>query len=168
MANSRLTRAGCYLLAAGILLTGCHRERRELRSAPPSRARPIPVRVSALQPGPALPVAHVQNRYEGNAYAISEGQRLYNWYNCTGCHANGGGSIGPALMDSVWIYGNSPEQIYASIAQGRPNGMPSWGGHIPDEQIWQIVAYVRSLSGLQPQAATPARADQLPITPDRR
>lgn len=168
MPRTNLIRAGCHLIAVGILLTGCHREERELRSAPPSRARPIPVRVSALQPGPAISTVPVQNKYYGNAYAISEGERLFAWYNCTGCHAHGGGSIGPALMDSVWTYGSSPEQIHASIAQGRPNGMPSWGGHIPDDQIWEIVAYVRSLSALQPQAATPARADQLPKTPDRR
>ena len=40
----------------------------------------------------------------------------------------GGGGIGPPLMDDRWIYGSAPENIYASIVQGRPNGMPAWGG----------------------------------------
>jgi cytochrome c oxidase cbb3-type subunit 3 len=49
-------------------------------------------------------------------------------------------------MDDEWIYGGRLEQIHQTIVQGRPNGMPSWGGKIPDEQIWQITAYVRSMS----------------------
>ena len=45
---------------------------------------------------------------KSSAYAVSEGKRLYNAYNCVGCHAQGGGAIGPALMDSDWIYGSQP------------------------------------------------------------
>ena len=33
-----------------------------------------------------------------------------------------------------------------ALVEGRPNGMPAWGGKIPDEQLWQIATYVRSLS----------------------
>jgi cytochrome c oxidase cbb3-type subunit 3 len=49
-------------------------------------------------------------------------------------------------MDDQWTYGGRIDQIHASIVQGRPNGMPSWRGKIPDTQIWEIAAYVRSLS----------------------
>ena len=101
------------------------------------------------------------NPYQGNAFAISEGKRLYNWFNCSGCHFQGGGGIGPALMDDEWIYGKEPAQIYDTILRGRPNGMPSWAGKIPEYQIWQIVEYVQSLAGLEPTAATPARSDTL-------
>ena len=34
--------------------------------------------------------------------------------------------MGPALMDDEWIYGSRPDQIFATIAEGRPNGMPTW------------------------------------------
>jgi cytochrome c oxidase cbb3-type subunit 3 len=54
--------------------------------------------------------------------------------------------MGPPLMDNVWIYGDSIENIAATIREGRPNGMPSFRGFLPDEQIWQLAAYVRSLS----------------------
>ena len=55
---------------------------------------------------------------------------------------------GPALMDDEWLYGSEPAQhLRRRIVQGRPNGMPSFGGHIPEDQVWQIVAYVRSMSG---------------------
>ena len=73
--------------------------------------------------------------------------------------------LDPALIDDVWIYGSSPENIYATIVQGRPNGMPSFGGHIPDEQVWQLAAYVRSMSGLVPVDAAPSRDDALQSAP---
>lgn len=67
------------------------------------------------------------------------------------CHFHGGGGIGPPLMDDLWIYGSEPENIFATIVQSRPNGMPSFGGKIPEFQVWQLAAYVRSLSGLTPK-----------------
>ena len=72
--------------------------------------------------------------------------------NCAGCHgARGGGGIGPPFADNDWIYGGAPGQIFASIAQGRPNGMPSFGGRLPSESIWRIVSFVESLT---PPAST--------------
>ena len=73
----------------------------------------------------------VANPYYGSAYDISEGQRLYQWYNCVGCHANGGGGMGPPLIKEEWIYGGEPPNIFDTIVKGRPNGMPTWGGRIP-------------------------------------
>ena len=32
--------------------------------------------------------------YETNAYQLNQGKRLYDWFNCKGCHANGGGAAG--------------------------------------------------------------------------
>lgn len=48
-------------------------------------------------------------------------------------------------MDNKWIYGSSIEHIVSSIREGWPNGIPSFRGQIPDEQIWRISAYVRSM-----------------------
>src|SRR5207253_2077767 len=75
------------------------------------------------------------------------GKQLYARLNCVGCHANGGGGIGPPLMDPAWIYGGFPSAIYESIVEGRPNGMPAFGGRLADSQAWQLVAYVQALSG---------------------
>jgi len=100
--------------------------------------------------------------YEESAYTVAEGKRLYQAYNCVGCHAQGGGGMGPALMDSEWIYGSSLEQIHSTIVQGRPNGMPSFAGKIPDYQVWEISSYVRSMSGLLPSSIAPARSDHMP------
>ena len=96
-----------------------------------------------------------RNPYEDNAYAMTEGQRLYDWYNCTGCHARGGGGIGPPLMAEVFRYGRDPADIYASIVDGRPNGMPAWGGKVPEYQVWQIVTYIQTLKAARGIAAPP-------------
>ena len=118
-------------------------------------------RESTLQPGGYAAFRAFRQSVSGKAGAISEGQRLFGWYNCSGCHANGGGGIGPPLIKTEWIYGGEPANIFDTIVKGRPNGMPTWGGRIPEYQIWQIVAYVRSLNNEEPQSATPARTDTI-------
>jgi cytochrome c oxidase cbb3-type subunit 3 len=151
-------------LATAASVGACRREERRFRESPPS-ATPSGVRVSALQPGTPQDTTHVRNPYENNAYAQSEGQRLYGWYNCAGCHANGGGGMGPPLMDDEWIYGSSPENIYATIIQGRPNGMPSFAGKIPTPQVWQLVTYVRSLSAQNSTGARSSRTEHMMMYP---
>jgi cytochrome c oxidase cbb3-type subunit 3 len=54
-------------------------------------------------------------------------------------------------MDDLWIYGSAPDNLFATIVEGRPNGMPSFRDKIPDDQIWEIAAYVRTLSGNAPK-----------------
>jgi cytochrome c oxidase cbb3-type subunit III len=97
-----------------------------------------------------------------NAFSVSEGARLFVWFNCSGCHGSGGGGhIGPALTDAEWRYGAGVEDIHTSIADGRPNGMPGFRGRIVDEQIWQLSAYVLALSGRVPQDVAPSRLDAI-------
>jgi cytochrome c oxidase cbb3-type subunit III len=91
------------------------------------------------------PLSALGKQYLGNTQAIAIGSRLFDWYNCSGCHFHGAGGIGPAFDDSVWLYGGRIDQIYDSIYQGRPNGMPMWGKILPSSAIWQIAAYVKSL-----------------------
>ena len=69
--------------------------------------------------------------------------------------------MGPPLNDQEWIYGSDPENIFATIVEGRPNGMPSYRGRIGNSQLWQLAAYVRSMSGLTPRDTWPARADHM-------
>jgi cytochrome c oxidase cbb3-type subunit 3 len=148
-----------------LLINGCEREERRFKVDIPSSDRD-PVRQSELQPGLKTVKAQVLSGYDENAYSISEGQRLYNWFNCVGCHANGGGGMGPALMDDLWFYGSDPENIFATIMEGRPNGMPSFRGRINEDQVWQLVAYVRSMSGLVPRDAPNSRTDHMKATPN--
>jgi cytochrome c oxidase cbb3-type subunit 3 len=150
-------------LIVALLLGACAREQREAEPVAAGAARPAVPILSAISPGQSLEPSAALNPYQGNALGLSDGKRLFNWYNCVGCHAHGGGGMGPPLMDERWIYGSSPENIYSTILEGRPNGMPSFRAKIPDFQVWQLVAYVRSLSGLAPKDAAPGRDDAMSV-----
>lgn len=119
------------------------------------------IRMSSIAPGGGTLRTGENTHEESDGYDVNEGKRLYKWFNCNGCHANGGGDIGPALMDDKWIYGSDALNVYKTIVEGRPNGMPSFRDKIPDAQVWQIVAYVRSMSGLVPFYSRPGRDDSL-------
>lgn len=136
--------AACFLgfsVVCTMLASGCKREERRFRDSPTSA------------------------EVEKNAWATGEGARLYQWFNCVGCHAHGGGGMGPPLMDAKWLYGSSPDDVYRSIAEGRPNGMPAFRAKIADEEIWQLVAYVRSMSGQLAIDVAPGRQDSLSAKP---
>ena len=85
--------------------------------------------------------------------------------NCTGCHFNGGGGMGPALMCGYWRYGGQIDQIYESIAQGRPNGMPSWQLLLQPTMIWELAAYVKSLSVAAPSSTSKTAAAGAGVKP---
>jgi cytochrome c oxidase cbb3-type subunit 3 len=158
----RLAKSQATVSFVMLLCVACEREARRFQDTPPG-VRVDTISQSPLRPGPPTDEAPPPppSFYDENAFTVSEGQRLFGWYNCVGCHAHGGGGIGPPLMDDRWIYGPQAENIFATIVQGRPNGMPSFRGKIPDSQVWQIVAYVRSLSGLVRKDVAPPRADEM-------
>ena len=161
-------------LALGALLAlalaGCYREKREFQS-PPQTSPADPAKASDIRVGggPALEPGSKptpdRSHLDENAYAVNQGKRLFRWYNCSGCHAGGGGNMGPPLMDKEWLYGHEPADIHASIVEGRPKGMPAFGGRIPDDQVWQLVAYVRSMSGQLRKDVAPSRGDSLSGAP---
>ena len=100
-----------------------------------------------LRPGERPPRGVVlRNPYAGNASAIATGAKLFVAYNCMDCHgADGSGAMGPSLADGRWHFGGEPGEIFESIYQGRPDGMPAWGTLISADQIWMLAAYVKSL-----------------------
>lgn len=150
---------GALLLAA--TLSACEREERRFRERPDAAKVYDAVTMSSLQPGPVVIETEMRNPYEDNAYAVSEGKQLFDQMNCSGCHSHGGGGIGPPLTDDEWIYGSEPQNIFATIVEGRPNGMPSFRGKIPNHQVWELVAYVRALGGLQGKAIRTTRDDHM-------
>lgn len=89
----------------------------------------------------------VKNPYEGDKRATVIGGQLFVGYNCIDCHgAEGSGAMGPSFQDGRWHFGGSAGEVFESIYEGRPDGMPSWGGRISNDQIWMLSAYVRSLA----------------------
>ncbi len=118
--------------------------------APTVSFEPSGTRVVPNQPVGPVPgigdIAPVANPLGNDRTVLEEGRKLFVQYNCAGCHGGrAGGGMGPSLRDSAWRYGSSPDRIFNSIAQGRGQGMPSWGSRVPEQQIWLITAYVSSL-----------------------
>src|SRR3954466_10309003 len=110
----------CLLLSGLLWLCACQREDRPF--ARPSAKHATTLRAS-VERSQATGPEHVMK----NAYSVSEGQRLFDWFNCSGCHGGGGGGhIGPALTDAEWRYGSSVEDVHRSIADGREHGMPAF------------------------------------------
>jgi len=132
----------CLVLAT----TGCQRNSTPVAAG---AEPPVPTTVGPVPGGVSMPVERT-NPYAGDVVAVQDGRRLFNWYNCSGCHGgHGGGGMGPSLRDKVWLYGDRDDQIFDSISEGRSNGMPAWGTKIPEQQIWQLVAYIKSMRTLQ-------------------
>ncbi|MDJ0787970.1 MAG: c-type cytochrome [Myxococcota bacterium] len=90
----------------------------------------------------SLPTTNV---FAGNSEAIAQGQEVYTT-TCAVCHKpDGSGMVGPSLVDPYWKYGDSDEAKFASVAEGRPLGMPPWLAVLGNEKIWKALAYVDSL-----------------------
>jgi len=161
------SRASLILLgAAALVLTACKREERHSGDNPLAGSVPAGESPGALYAGGGAepPLDPRVARYDNNSPAIAEGQFLFTRMNCVGCHAHGGGGMGPALMDDKWRYGGRIDQIAATIAEGRPNGMPAWRGRLTDDQIWKLAAYVRTLSGQPSKDVVSSRADEMSNT----
>ena len=76
---------------------------------------------------------------------IASGQKLFGAA-CSGCHGKTGeGGRGPKLSEGGLIRRASDERLFSSIKNGIPGSdMP--GFSLPEDQVWQIVAYLRSFS----------------------
>lgn len=134
-----------YVAAAAVVVGIAACEHAPGDVAASSALPPVPTAVGPL-PGPAQNPPRRTNPYENNVAAMAEGRELFVRMNCSGCHGGrAGGGMGPSLRDVDWLYGSTDAQIFDSIAEGRAHGMPSWGLHLPEDQIWKLVAYVKSL-----------------------
>lgn len=157
--HARSAAAAATLCLLWTAASACEREQRLSADRPLARpVAPTSVRTSDLLAGPLRAQIQIRNPYEGDPHAVSEGRRMYTWMNCAGCHGPaGGGGIGPPFVDSDWIYGSSAQNVYQSIVQGRPNGMPAFDA-LSDDVVWKIAAHVRSLD--------PAIAEERPDVED--
>ena len=87
----------------------------------------------------------IEDRYIGDEAAIEAGHELYLSV-CSGCHGAGAeGGRGPNLLTGRNIRRASNQELFDMIKNGIPGSdMPP--SPLPDEQVWQISAYVRNLS----------------------
>ena len=151
-----------------LLVAGCRGDTRyrETSGATPGVETPVgPI------PGPGVAAHSNANPYvPTDPIAVVEGRRLFKAYNCHGCHGDhGGGGMAPSLRDVDWLYGDTEPQIFDSIAEGRAHGMPAWGTKLPEDHLWKIVAYIRSMRTAnepdRPSVAKNARAAPSAVMP---
>ena len=103
--------------------------------------------LSAQQQAPHADLAADKpaDRYIGDDAAIEAGHQLYLSV-CSGCHGpTAEGGRGPNLITARNARRASNEELFTIIKTGIPGSdMPP--SPLPDEQIWQMAAYVRNLN----------------------
>jgi cytochrome c oxidase cbb3-type subunit 3 len=86
-----------------------------------------------------------ENPFRGDTAAIAEGKETFETI-CLACHlADGTGLVGPSLVDPYWKYGQSDADLFTTVNDGRPLGMPPWGPQLGAEKIWKVLAYMETL-----------------------
>jgi len=96
--------------------------------------------------------AQTQNPYSSDSTAAKAGEFEFR-INCALCHGLGarGGGRGPDLTRAHKRHGDSDGDLFRSISQGIPgtampaNGTNGQGVGMTDEEIWQIITYLRSV-----------------------
>ena len=104
--------------------------------------------------------AQDKNPFDGDAAAIEEGEALFQAV-CTGyCHVTSDSQREakcPDLFDCEWTHGSSDKEMFAVLQNGVPNTeMAPFKGQLPDEMLWQILAYVKSASKCEDSKAAEA------------
>jgi cytochrome c oxidase cbb3-type subunit 3 len=106
------------------------------------RAEVADAEVQAASARAALPQT---NPFRGDAAALEEGKQVFMSI-CAACHKpDGSGLVGPSLVDPYWKYGSSDAELFETIAEGRPMGMPPWKSQLGTEKIWKVLAYMETL-----------------------
>lgn len=87
------------------------------------------------------------NPYTGDAAAIAAGKDLWRDTGCYSCHGGlAEGGLGPNLTDDTWVYKPTDKMLFKTISRGRSGtNMVGWSADLDPDQIWQVIAYIRSL-----------------------
>jgi cytochrome c oxidase cbb3-type subunit 3 len=145
---------------AALAIAGCDRLRGDSTTGGAPAHVPSDASLNAIPLGapPGEPVsiaARIANPFAGDAQAAAEGKQLFGAMNCVYCHgAEASGLMGPPLNNTGWRYGGTPAELYRSIHDGRPQGMPAWGGRLPPDQIWKLVSYLQTLADASGKPST--------------
>jgi len=104
------------------------------------------------------PAVSDRNPLAGDPEAIRGGKKLYEEA-CLMCHGGDGrGARGPALATGNFVHGSEDGQIFANIRDGIDGTQMPGFGWLPPNEIWQAVAYLRSLSGTATEERVPGDA----------
>ena len=99
----------------------------------------------------------VTNPLANTPTAAAEGQRVFD-ATCQTCHGAGGvgdaGRGGPALTAAGLKHGDSDADLFRTIRQGvSGTQMPPYKA-LRDDQIWQLVSYIRSIQSNAPASTS--------------
>lgn len=150
-----LTRGGAGALALALGAAACQsRDTAAGRTGDSAAAAGGDTAAGAASAGTGDDIALVQKiamrSFNGSVEAANAGRQAFLDYNCYGCHGGlAGGAMGPSLRDDEWKFGGTDEQIMNSLENGRPAGMPAWKGVATDQELRNIVVYIRSLRSRQ-------------------
>ena len=92
------------------------------------------------------------NPLAGDKNAAEGGRTLFRIM-CSPCHGiRAEGGRGPDLTLAAFLNGDTDADLYRVIANGVPGTeMPGYGGpRLPDEDLWRLVSYVRSVARQAP------------------
>ena len=105
---------------------------------------------------PAAGAPRKLNPFTGNADMAAEGRALYFQVGCQGCHGGGGGGgMATSVIDGAWTFGSDDEVLFRLIKGEIPGQtMPTVYSVLEDEEVWQILAFIRSV-----YAGDPGRID---------
>jgi putative heme-binding domain-containing protein len=98
---------------------------------------------------PAAGVRPATNPLEGNAQAISNGGAMFRT-RCAGCHGpDAHGYLGPDLT-GFWAGGGTDARMFDIVRRGVPGTEMTAADpqRVPDRDIWQVLAYLRTLSAV--------------------
>jgi mxaJ protein len=128
-------------------------------AAPP----PPPDRAAAPQPAGDTAAAPTTdpgikklNPFAGNGEVVEDGKKLYFQVGCQGCHGGGGGGgMAASLIDDVWKFGSDDETLFKLIKGQIPQQtMPTVYTALPDDQVWKMLAFIRSVYAGDPAKIT--------------
>jgi mono/diheme cytochrome c family protein len=110
---------------------------------------------SAQSPAAGPDPKKVKNPVAATPASVTAGAATYKKY-CAFCHgpaAKGDGPLAPKdshpadLTDAKWDHGGTDGEIFATIQNGapQPSAMKGFKGKMPDQDMWNVVNYLRSL-----------------------
>jgi cytochrome c oxidase cbb3-type subunit 3 len=103
--------------------------------------------------------------FDESPAALAAGKSIYET-NCVACHAaDGGGGVGPNLVDDYWLHGGAIKDVFTVVKYGVvEKGMVPWEDQLSPEQIQQVSSFILSLKGTTPANPKIPQGEQLPVT----
>ena len=164
-----------------IMISGCRGWRSEKPPVHPNinfdfqprfkaQTNPMPIPDNTTQYSAESDSLSLKN-YSINESFIKNGQKNYNIY-CSACHTKTGNGTKSVVSQNGWIASNILEsvtmqkndnEIFNIIKHGI-RSMPGYGKKLSNEEVWQVVLYVRALQKIE--TATPSEKKRVRKTND--